>query len=64
MDKDAGFTGSKKIFLANTSAMQNFAAVMSRREAERCAFTPAQQEHYELGLVQRMLQAFSRMIGG
>ena len=54
----------EKIFLANASAMQDFAAVMSRREAERCAFTPAQQEHYESGLVQRMLQSFGRMLGG
>ena len=44
--------------------MQDFAAVMSRREAEGFAFTPAKQEYYESGLVQRMLQAFGRMLGG
>jgi hypothetical protein len=54
----------EKIFLANDSAMQDFAAVMSRREAERFAFTPEQQDDYQTGLVQRMLQAFGRLLGG
>lgn len=52
----------QKIFLANDSAMHDFAAVMARREAERCAFTPAQQESYQSGLVQRMLSAFGRIL--
>ena len=54
----------KKIFLANASAMQEFAAVMAHREAERCAYTPAQQETYQSGLVQRMLHTFGRILGG
>jgi CRP-like cAMP-binding protein len=54
----------EKIFLANATAMQDFAAVMSRREAERFAYTPEQQQDYQSGLVQRMLQAFGRMLGG
>jgi hypothetical protein len=37
---------------------------MSRREAERFAFTPEQQDDYQTGLVQRMLQAFGRLLGG
>jgi hypothetical protein len=37
---------------------------MSRREAERFAYTPEQQQDYQSGLVQRMLQAFGRMLGG
>jgi len=52
----------EQIFLTNQSAMQEFAAVMTRREAERCAFTPAQKDTYETGLMQRMFQAFGRML--
>jgi len=52
----------ERIFLENVAAMQSFAAVMARREAERYSFTPAEQQHYESGLLQRMVQAFSRLL--
>jgi len=52
----------EQIFLTNQSAMQEFAAVMTRREAERCAFTPAQKDTYESGLMQRMFHAFGRIL--
>jgi small-conductance mechanosensitive channel len=52
----------EQIFLTNQSAMQEFAAVMTRREAERCAFTPAQKDTYESGLMQRMFHAFGRLL--
>jgi hypothetical protein len=35
---------------------------MTRREAERCAFTPAQKDTYESGLMQRMFHAFGRLL--
>lgn len=52
----------EQIFLTNQSAMQEFAAVMTRRESERCAFTPAQKDTYESGLMQRMFQTFGRIL--
>ena len=52
----------ESIFLSNETAMAEFAKVMAKREAALNTFTPEQEESFEMGLVERMTQTFSRLM--
>ena len=52
----------ENIFLVNQEAMEQFANVMATREAALKAFSPEQKQSFELGLMARMTQTFSRLM--
>lgn len=52
----------ESIFLVNQAAMEQFANVMATREAALKAFSPEQKQSFELGLMARMTQTFSRFM--
>jgi len=52
----------ENIFLVNQAAMEQFANVMATREAALKAFSPEQKQSFELGLMARMKQTFSRLM--
>ena len=52
----------ESIFLRNETAMAEFAKVMAKREAALKTFTPEQEESFEMSLVERMTQTFSRLM--
>ena len=52
----------ESIFLRNETAMAEFAKVMAKREAALKTFTPEQEESFEMGLLERMTQTFSRLM--
>ena len=52
----------ESIFLRNQTAMAEFAKVMAKREAALKTFTPEQEESFEMGLLERMTQTFSRLM--
>lgn len=50
------------VFLNNQAAMAQFAEVMAEREASLKTFTADEKKTFEIGLVERMTQTFSRLI--
>jgi len=50
------------VFLNNQTAMAEFAKVMATREAGLKTFTLEEKKTFELGLVERMTQTFSRLM--
>ena len=50
------------VFLNNQTAMAEFAKVMATREAGLKAFTVDEKNSYEMGLVERMTQTFSKLM--
>ena len=50
------------IFLSNQEAMAEFAKVMACREASLKTFTPEETKSFEMGLVERMTNTFSKLM--
>jgi cAMP-binding proteins - catabolite gene activator and regulatory subunit of cAMP-dependent protein kinases len=50
------------VFLNNQTAMAEFAKVMATREAGLKTFTLEEKKTFELGLVERMTQTFSKLM--
>ena len=52
----------ESIFLNNQTAMADFAKVMASREAVLKTFSAEEKQSFEMGLVERMTQTFSRLM--
>ena len=50
------------VFLNNQAAMAEFAKVMAKREADLKTFTVEEKNVFEMGLVERMTQTFSKLM--
>ena len=50
------------VFLNNQAAMSEFAKVMAAREANLKTFTAEEKKTFEMGLVERMTQTFSKLM--
>ena len=50
------------VFLNNQAAMAEFAKVMATREANLKTFTAEEKKTFEMGLVERMTQTFSKLM--